>query len=267
MRIRAAFVLAGLLASLAGLPTPGAAQETDGSELLERIRGVGDGEVRMRVPVDEGVVVCDDGSVTTRDGHHLYRGSRREGRTCQEGEVELTFRVSGARITALERPRPTSREGGQADLGTVSGPEAARALLGLARTASVDLARRALLPALLARNATVWPELLEIARDRERPEKHRREAVFWVGQEAAERVAGELAGMASDDRETRKVREAAIFALSQRPADEGVPALMELVRTSGDPGIRRKALFWLAQSEDERVLPFFETLLSGSGSP
>ena len=69
----------------------------------------------------------------------------------------------------------------------------------------------------------------------------------------------ELVGEAALDRE---VREQAIFALSQRPRDEGIPALVKVVRTSKDPALRKKALFWLGQSGDPRALQLIEELLA-----
>ena len=53
-----------------------------------------------------------------------------------------------------------------------------------------------------------------------------------------------------------------MFALSQRPRDEGVPALIYVARTNKDPEIRKKALFWLGQSNDPRALDLFEELLT-----
>ena len=60
-----------------------------------------------------------------------------------------------------------------------------------------------------------------------------------------------------------EVREQAVFALSQRPRDEGVPALISIARSNRSPELRKKALFWLGQSEDPRALALFEELLKG----
>lgn len=59
------------------------------------------------------------------------------------------------------------------------------------------------------------------------------------------------------------VRESAIFALSQRPRDEGVPILIDIVRTSPEPRLRKSAMFWLGQSGDPRAIALFEELLTG----
>jgi len=58
------------------------------------------------------------------------------------------------------------------------------------------------------------------------------------------------------------VKEQAVFALSQQPRDAGVPALIRIARTHPEPGVRRKALFWLGQSGDPRALALFEEILS-----
>ncbi len=72
-----------------------------------------------------------------------------------------------------------------------------------------------------------------------------------------------LADVARDEDEEQDIRDAAVFALSQRPSDEGVPVLMELARTANEAKTRTSAMFWLAQSEDGRVLAFFEEILVG----
>ena len=79
--------------------------------------------------------------------------------------------------------------------------------------------------------------------------------------DAAEAATGGLAGVAWDEDEDQEIRNAAIFALSQRPTDEGLPILMELARTGAEAATRRTAIFWLAQSGDDRVVPFFEEIL------
>jgi len=69
--------------------------------------------------------------------------------------------------------------------------------------------------------------------------------------------------VATDRGGDRGVRDAAVFALSQRPKNEGVPALLRLAQNDADPEIRRKAVFWLGQSDDPRALNFFEQVLTG----
>ena len=60
----------------------------------------------------------------------------------------------------------------------------------------------------------------------------------------------------------REVRKQAIFALSRRPADEAVPALLKMVETLPDRELRKTAIFWLAQSRDPRAVRWMEKRLA-----
>jgi HEAT repeat protein len=149
------------------------------------------------------------------------------------------------------------------DLGTISAASAAKTLLDLARRAesrSDDL----VFPALLADSVTVWPDLLDLARDDDAPRSGRKAAIFWLSQEAGEAVTRELADFVEDGDMDRELREHAVFALSQLPREQGVPILIRTARSNRDPSVRRKALFWLGQSEDPRALALFEEILTKS---
>ena len=226
--------------------------------LAERVREAGDGEVRFRYATRDGIEVCENG-IRRGERNHVYGTWDSDGAwNCTEGEAEITLRIRDGRVRSL-------------DLGPASGDllraipaaDAAEFLLELAATARSDVAEDAILPAQIARDVVTWPRILEIARDRDRPEDVRKQAVFRLGQEAADTATDGLAELAGDHGEDEDVRESAVFALSQRPNDEGVPILMELAETAEHGDVRRSALFWLAQSGDERVLSFFERILGG----
>jgi HEAT repeat protein len=72
----------------------------------------------------------------------------------------------------------------------------------------------------------------------------------------------DLQALVGDDALEREVRESAVFALSQRPRDEAIPALMEVARTNRDPRLRKSAIFWLGQTGDPRALAYFEEVLT-----
>jgi HEAT repeat protein len=86
--------------------------------------------------------------------------------------------------------------------------------------------------------------------------------VFWLGQAAAVEVTRELGSLVADDDEEMEVREHAIFALSQRPREEAVPALIRVFRTSDEPRLKKRALFWLADTGDERAIALIEEILT-----
>jgi hypothetical protein len=246
--------------------------------LAERIAATPNGSVRFHFAGKPGV--CGDGADSLGQRRHaeagmlegddgdasFYHSGHASGRwhaRCVPGPLQVTLDLRAGVPQALRATAGPLREppAGVADLGRVGAADAADWLVGVARSASGNVARSALVPAVLADSATVWPALLRLARDASLPRETRKRAIFWVGQIAAENVGAELGGIATDDNEDLDVREHAVFALSQRPARDGVPALLDIARTSRSRELRKTAMFWLAQSGDERAVVFFEQIL------
>jgi HEAT repeat protein len=148
------------------------------------------------------------------------------------------------------------------DLGMVPAREAADYLVSLAQTEKGSMGEKAIFPATIADSANIWPGLIKIARNADLPRSTRTQSVFWLGQAAGDAATANLKDIVFDNGVDREVRESAVFALSQRPRDEGVPALIAVARTNKDPEIRKKALFWLGQSHDPRAIDLFEELLT-----
>ena len=148
-------------------------------------------------------------------------------------------------------------------LGRIDVHEAADFLLPIARTGRSGAAEDAIYALSLADGLEIWPDLLEIARDRDRPHDVRKNAIFWVGQAAADEVTGELAELIEDGDADVELKEQAVFALSQRDDREAVRTLSRLARTHDVPQVRRSAIFWLAQHDDPEVLDLFEEILLG----
>jgi hypothetical protein len=252
-----------VLATAVALATPQAVV----AQIADRVAAAEDGVVRFGYETREGVEICDQGiRVGERRLWWRSRHGERGASSCREGlaQVELTVRDGRVRDVELVGD-PSEADAGALDLGTVPAAEAARFLLSLAHDggASRDAAEDAVFPAVIADVPEVWRDLLAIARDRAVHGDVRESALFWLGQEAADAATAGLSGVALDQDEDQDVREAAIFALSQRPVDEAVPALIEVALTGDELGTRRTAMFWLAQSEDPRVVDFFEQVLLG----
>jgi hypothetical protein len=242
-------------ALLAVLPSAAGAQS-----LAQRVRAAGDGALRLSFASRPGV--CGTGSSITIKGDDDDDDEWVS--NCERGPVRVSLRMQGGRVTRAEtrvggRWRSAGGAGGT-DLGLVPAKEAADLMIDLARRAG-DEGEELITAATLADSANVNPALLELARDRSLPADTRRHAVFWLSQAAGEAATRGLDSIAADDRGDLDVREHAVFALSQRPDDEGVPALIRIARTNPHPELRRKALFWLGQSEDPRALALFEELL------
>jgi HEAT repeat protein len=247
--------LAGTTAALAVtglvLATPGVAQS-----IADRVSGVRDGQVRMSFTAREGV--CGNGrNITT------HRDSDDWESWCEPGPVRVAIDIRGREIVDIDTyvgGRWRARDN-VTDLGMVAAPDAAAYLISVARSERGKASKDAMFPAMLADSAVVWPELLEIAKDADRPRETRKSAVFWLGQAASDAATAGLGEIVYDESEDGEVRESAIFALSQLDDDAGVPILIEIVRQHPDPNLKRKAIFWLGQSDDPRVVALFEELL------
>lgn len=240
-----------LVVAVAGLlPAPALSQT-----LEQRIAGVGNGTVHLSFAARPGV--C-------RDGVHQFndaQGSDEWEPDCERQLVRVALRVRGGVPLAVRTyVGGRWRAGSSAhDLGTVGAGAAASYFLRLASQTRVS--GDPVLPATLADSTVIWPSLLALARAEHVPQERRRSAVFWLGQAAGESIASTLDSIALDESGSRDIRKHAVFALSQRSAEESVPALIRIARTNRDPELRKTALFWLGQSEDPRALDLFEELL------
>jgi hypothetical protein len=229
-----------------------------GQSLAARIRGAGEGPIHLSFAARPEVCGDSRGMVFRNAGDQddEWQGD------CEHGPVRVSLRMRGGRVTSAETHvgGRWKQGSGAVDLGMVSAPEAAGVLLDLAVPAGED-GEQLLAAATMADSAVVWPTLLELARNPRATEDTRRQAVFWLGQAAGVQATRGLDSIVRDGGGELEVRKQAVFALSQRPRDESVPALIRVVHTSRDREIVRTALFWLGQSDDPRALALFEDIL------
>jgi HEAT repeat protein len=104
-------------------------------------------------------------------------------------------------------------------------------------------------------------KLFEVARSGENSEL-RQQAIHWLGQKAGERVAAGLRDIANSSDADTDVQLQVVHAISQRPADEAVPLLIQLARTHRNPEVRRMAIHHLSQTSDPRALEFIREVLT-----
>ncbi len=241
--------------------------------LERRVAAAPDGSVRFSFAAKPGVYGngrnmiswdCDKGNCHSRQVDGNWDDHNDWDMPCDSGPVRVALTKSSGRITDLrvyvggEWRANTSAT----DLGMVSTKDAATYLLALALKDESRASEKAIFPAVLADSVTIWPDLLKIAKADNVSRKVRRSAVFWLGQAAGDAATRGLSDLVEDGSADREVRETAVFALSQRPKDEGVPALIRIAKQNKDPDLRRKAIFWLGQSDDPRALSLFEELLT-----
>ncbi|MFL5525484.1 MAG: HEAT repeat domain-containing protein [Gemmatimonadaceae bacterium] len=255
-----------VLAALAG------ADAASAQSIASRVARVSNGTVRMSFKVKPGL--CGSGNsfwhVGGR-GRTTWGNDWNESRDveydidCSTGPARIVLDRRDGEMTDLRfyvggRWRPAGAD--VVDLGMVPAREAADYLVSLAQGERGSMGEKAILPATLADSAVIWPALIRIARNPDVPRGTRSQSVFWLGQAAGDAATRGLNDLVVDNGVDREVREQAVFALSQRPREEGVPALIAVARTNKDPEIRKKALFWLGQSRDARALDLFEELLT-----
>jgi hypothetical protein len=208
--------------------------------LADRIAAT-EGEVRLSYGTKPGV--CGDGRNTVNTGTSDTRG------WCQPGPARMRLTVRHGRVVDADLAVGGRWNDGGADLdlGRVAAAAVAEALLALAADAR-DGGGELVMGAVVADSATVWPALLELARASSVSEDTRDNATLWLGF-----AAGDALGP-DDNADEDDVRESAIFALSQRPKSEAVPALTRVVEGDHPVHLKKSALFWLGQTDRERAL-------------
>jgi hypothetical protein len=103
--------------------------------------------------------------------------------------------------------------------------------------------------------------LIEISKTDRDPEQ-RSDALFWLAQEYPEQAEPLLLDVIKQEN-NKEVLQQAVFAISQLPGTTGTELLLNLAK---DPeysdAVRRQALFWLAQSDDEDAVDALAGLLT-----
>lgn len=101
--------------------------------------------------------------------------------------------------------------------------------------------------------------LIDIALDQSESIEVRKQALFWAAQNKS--VPFERLAQMYDRATDSEIKEQLIFGFAQRNSREAVDKLMSIARSDRDKEIRKKAIFWLGQSRDPRVLDFLAELI------
>jgi hypothetical protein len=256
-----------VLAALAG-----GARVAPAQSIASRVARVSNGTVRLTFATKPGI--CGTGSSIMRSNSRgrMTWGDNWNRSPDIEWDIDCTYgparvvldrrdgELNDLRWYVGGRWRPAGSD--VVDLGMVPAREAADYLISIAQSEKGSMGEKAIFPATLADSAEIWPSLLKIARNADLPRNTRTQSVFWLGQAAGDAATANLNSIVLDNSVDREVRETAVFALSQRPREEGIPALIAVARTNKDPEIRKKALFWLGQSHDPRAIDLFEEILT-----
>lgn len=242
-----------------------AAGGASSQSLAARVTSV-DGQVTVVYP--SRATACGDGESfignlfgrsTYYSGNSSYSGRGSwTNRPCVHGPARVAVTVAGgeiARMRAYVGPTAATPTGRMLE---ATPAEASSWLAEVISRGSARTASDAMLPLALVDNDNIWPFLLRVARDDNRPNGVRRAALTWLAMGVSDKLG--LSDEPADDAD--ELRKQAVFVLSQRPKGEAIPELIEIARSSKHPAVRRDAIFWLGQTGDRRAADLYAELLS-----
>jgi len=243
-----------------------AAASAGAQELAQQLRGTS-GTVQILYPTRANVCGDGRGSISNILGHaelSFYDGSSSFGtsnryRSCDHGPARLVLtvingEVTRARVYVGPIPSPSS------DVRTIttSANDVQAWLTDAIERGSARVASDLVLPLMLVEGSAPWKMFLGLARDENRPRELKRTLMMWLSNAVSDHL-GILDDVARTDDD--EMRDQAVFVLSQRPKTEGVPALIDVAKTSTHPSARKAAIYWLGQSGDPRAIDVYAELL------
>ena len=113
------------------------------------------------------------------------------------------------------------------------------------------------------RNKKSWNKLVDLAK-RHQSLIVREKSIFWLSQ--TDEVEGVnplpvLMTLTKKD-EPKRIREQAVFAISQLEGEDSVDGLVSLIKNSKDKFVKKKAIFWLGQSENPKAIELIDDLFA-----
>lgn len=236
----------------------GGARGMEAQDLAGRIAASRAARVSFTFAAKPGLCGCGD-NINFGSRH---RDADDDGTVCSDGPVRVTLDQNAGAVTRVKMTVGGHAPTGADDLGDVAPADAADWLLALAARGEGRASEEAVMPAAVAKDVVVWPRLVAMAKDHDLREGTRKQAIFWLGQQAADQAVGPLEDIVNEDPD-HEVKETALFALSQQHNDHAIDVLIRVARSNPDRQLRRTAFFWLGQSEDPRGIALFEQVLAG----
>lgn len=219
------------------------------------IPAIGTGWFAWKVPSPGHSICCNRCSLENDRGFSI--DSDEDFNTTGTGEMLIAVRVESGKIRKLRLFDGSCRLDGKVQMLTVSTENSVDYLL----SQIPDADREGELMAALSMHdhPRVVPALIQLARHDPETDT-RRHAIFWLGQKAGEKVAGELRRAVDEDPDD-DVKQHAVFAIAQLPRERAVPLLIDLVQSHKNRKVRERAMFWLAQTGDPRAIDLIESIL------
>ena len=111
-----------------------------------------------------------------------------------------------------------------------------------------------------------FEDVLAIARSQSSSQKLREKAVFAISQSSEPEAVDELIKLAKND-PTAHVRSQAIFWLSQKAGKKAAGAVRESLDDDPDAGVREKAVFAISQLPNDQSVPMLVELMKSHRDP
>jgi HEAT repeat protein len=102
--------------------------------------------------------------------------------------------------------------------------------------------------------------LMDLALNTQEPMDLRKQALFWAGQSRSTTSAS--IGQLYDRINDQEMKEQVIFVLSKKKDSGAIDKLIDIAKNDRDRDMRGKAIFWLGQSRDPRVIKLLEEIIS-----
>jgi hypothetical protein len=128
---------------------------------------------------------------------------------------------------------------------------------------SADVRRHAAFASTLSKSQTIGADLIRQG-NTDKAGEVRAQAWFWLANSGAPNAEEAILGALRKDQEAQ-VREQAVFALSRLPDERGTKALIAAAEDrSLSKEQRKRAIFWLAQSESKSAQTYLDRVLAGN---
>src|SRR5216684_1315302 len=240
---------------------------TAGPDLGSQIRGSRTKCIGYLVPEVEGerVMCCfenfgefrsggkcsldHDGSSFTNDDDHeqlhpvsdvfaiLYRIENGEIAKVRSYSMECVLDANGAAVTWIDGVDPRRSVALIASLIAATGHHSDYVMSALA----------------LHADPSATTELERMLKSADASDETRGHAAFWLGQTRGRRGFEDVLAVARSQSSSQRLREKAVFALSQSQEPEATDELIKLAKNDPTAHVRSQALFWLAQKAGKKA--------------
>ena len=172
------------------------------------------------------------------------------------GNIAVFYRIENGAIESVRAyPLDCPLDGGGASVTWLDGVDSRQSVALLASLVGGDRAvsHRAMAALALHAAPSAGDRLEGWAQSSSASDEVRGQALFWLAETRPQRGLDAARAVSRDAAVSRRLREKAIFALSQIRMPAATDELIHIARNDGDSHVRGQALFWLAQQAGKKA--------------